>query len=146
MLDTMDGEQQRTAILEALRGSSEGLDTNQLAASVGRHANTLRWHMSRLQASGLVQSSPKQRRGRGRPAIVFRLTPEGVVAGRDEYRLLALMLTDALARDGTAYETGIRWGRDLHDASPDASIAELLDDEGFAAGQAGDRIEMRRPE
>lgn len=140
----MDGAQQRTAILDALRGSPAGLDAGQLAARVGLHANTVRWHLSRLQASGLVRSTPERRRRRGRPAIVFRLTAEGVVAGRDEYRLLAMMLTEALARDATPYETGARWGRHLHDARPEASVAELLDQEGFDARETADRIEMRR--
>ena len=140
----VDGEQQRAAILDALRGSRDGLDTAQLAAHVGLHANTVRWHLGRLQASGLVQSAPEQRRRRGRPAVVFRPTAEGVVAGRDEYRLLAMMLTDTLARGATAYETGVRWGRHLHEASPGSSVAELLDQEGFAAAQTGERIEMRR--
>jgi predicted ArsR family transcriptional regulator len=144
MLDSMDGEQQRAAILEALRGSSHGLDTSRLATVVGLHANTVRWHLSKLQAAGLVQSSPEQRQRRGRPAIIFRLTPEGVVAGRDEYRFLALMLTDALARKATPYETGRCWGRHLHAASPDASVVELLDHEGFAAEETADRILMRR--
>lgn len=140
----MDGEQQRVAILDALRRSSDGLDTRQLATAVGLHANTVRWHLGRLQSSGLVRPEPEQRRRPGRPAILFRLTPEGVVAGRDEYRLLATMLTDAIARSATAHETGLRWGRHLHEASPDASVAELLDQEGFAAVQTADRIEMRR--
>ena len=144
MLDSMDGEQQRAAILEALRGSSHGLDTNRLATVVGLHANTVRWHLSKLQAAGLVHSSPEQRRRRGRPPIIVRLTPEGVVAGRDEYRLLAMMLTDALARAATPYETGVCWGRHLHAASPDASVVELLDHEGFAAEETAERIEMRR--
>jgi len=144
MLDAMDGEQRRAAILAALRGSPHGLDTSRLATVVGLHANTVRWHLGRLQASGLVRSSPEQRRRRGRPAIVFRLTPEGVVAGRDEYRFLALMLTDALAREATPYEAGICRGRHLHEATPDLSVAELLDQEGFAAEQTADRIEMRR--
>ena len=43
------------------------------------------------------QEQPERRRGRGRPSIVHRLTSEGIVSGRDEYRLLATMLTDALA-------------------------------------------------
>lgn len=144
MLEAVDGEQQRAAILEALRGTTDGLDTSRLATVVGLHPNTVRWHLSKLQASGLVQSSPERRHHRGRPAIIFRVTPEGVVAGRDEYRLLALMLTDALARHATAYEAGARRGRHLHEASPDASVAELLDHEGFAAEQTADRIEMRR--
>lgn len=140
----MDGEQQRATILAALRGSADGLDTAQLASRVRLHANTVRWHLGRLQASGLVRSQPEQRRSRGRPAVVFRLSPEGVVAGRDEYRLLATMLTDTIAQDTTAYETGVRWGHHLHGASPSASVPELLDQEGFDASQIGDRIEMRR--
>lgn len=140
----MDGEQQRAAILDALRGSADGLDTGRLAAHLGLHANTVRWHLSRLQAAGLVRSEPEHRGRRGRPAVVFRPTPEGVVAGRDEYRLLATMLTDTIARDTTAYETGVRWGHHLHEATPEATVAELLDQEGFAAEQEADRIEMRR--
>lgn len=140
----MAGEQPRAAILRALRASSEGLDTGRLAARVGLHANTVRWHLARLQAAGLVRSEPEQRGRRGRPSIVFRLTAEGVVADRDEYRLLATMLTDALAQDATAYEAGACWGRRLHEATPAASVAEVLDQEGFAAAQVGERIEMRR--
>jgi predicted ArsR family transcriptional regulator len=144
----MDGDRQRTTILAALRERAEGLDTAQLAAIVDLHPNTVRWHLGRLQEAGLVHSAPERRRSPGRPAVVFRLTPEGVVAGRDEYRLLATMLTEALAGDAAAgaraYESGVRWGRHLHEARPDASIAELLDQEGFAAEATGDRIEMRR--
>ena len=140
----MDGAQQRTAILEALRDSSAGLDTSQLAAFVGLHANTVRWHLGRLQAAGLVRATPERRGARGRPASVFRPTAEGAVAGRDEYRLLAMMLTDAVAHDATPYETGVRWGRHLHEARPEASVAELMDQEGFDARETADRIEMRR--
>jgi len=141
---SVDGEQQRAAILGALRASPDGLDTGRLAAHVGLHANTVRWHLDRLRSSGLLWSEPEHRGSRGRPAVVFRLTAEGVVAGRDEYRLLAMMLTDALARHATAYETGVCWGRHLHEATPDASVVEVLDHEGFAAEQVDERIEMRR--
>src|SRR5262249_24739422 len=137
----MDGEQQRTAILQALRESADGLDTAQVASRIGLHSNTVRWHLGRLQDSGLVHSVPEQRSARGRPAIAFRLTAEGVVANRDEYQLLALMLTDTLSRDAAAearvYECGFRWGRHLHEASPEASVAGLLDREGFAAVETG---------
>src|SRR5947209_125325 len=135
-------------ILEALRDAPDGLDTKQLARRIELHPNTIRWHVGVLMDSGLVEESPERRRGRGRPSIVHRLTGEGMVRGRDEYRLLATMLTDVVAGDADgearAYETGIRWGRHLQQAEPDATVVELLDREGFAAERHGDRIEMRR--
>jgi predicted ArsR family transcriptional regulator len=58
------------------------------------------------------------------------------------------MLTDVVAgdRDGEprAYEAGVRWGRHLQQGEPDAGLARLLDQEGFAAEQHGDQLEMRR--
>jgi predicted ArsR family transcriptional regulator len=135
-------------ILEALRDAPAGLDTNQLAERLALHPNTIRWHLGVLTDSGLVKEIPERRRGRGRPSIVHRLTSEGVSTGRDEYRMLATMLTEALAgdtnREARAYETGIRWGRNLRQAEPGATVVELLDREGFAAERYGDRIEMRR--
>jgi predicted ArsR family transcriptional regulator len=92
---------------------------------------------------------PERRHGRGRPSVAYRLTGEGVGHGRDDYRLLATMLTDvgAADRDGRsrAYEAGFRWGRHLQQqAEPDADLTELLDQEGFAAERKGDCLEMRR--
>jgi predicted ArsR family transcriptional regulator len=139
---------QRQAVLDALGKAQDGLDTNALASLLGLHPNTIRWHLGLLSDAGLVRSSPAQRHRRGRPSVVFRLTGKGAAHERDDYRLLATMLTDALAadRDGDAraYEAGVRWGRHLHEAEADADIAELLDRQGFAAKQHGDRIEMRR--
>lgn len=144
----MNGERQREIILEALRATHEGLDTNQLAQSLDLHPNTIRWHLGVLTDAGLVEEVAERRRGRGRPSIVHRITGEGIARGRDEYRLLATMLTDVVASDGNgeahAYEAGLRWGRHLQQAEPGASLAELLDKEGFAAEQRGDRIEMKR--
>ncbi len=144
----MNGELQRGVILEALRDAPDGLDTNQLAGRCELHANTIRWHLGVLTDSGLVEEIPERRRGRGRPSIVHRLTGDGMVSGRDEYRLLATMLTDVVAGDkdgeARAYETGVRWGRHLQQAEPEASLVELLDREGFDAEQRGDVVEMRR--
>lgn len=144
----MDGRKQREAILEALRETPEGLDASTVADRVGLHPNTVRWHLGRLADDGLVRSAPVQRGARGRPSVVYRLTAEGVASGRDEYRLLATMLTAAVAADpngpARAYETGLAWGSHLSEAEPGADVATLLDREGFAAEQSGDRIEMRR--
>jgi predicted ArsR family transcriptional regulator len=144
----MDGERQRAAIVEALRAGRDGLDTNQLAAALLLHPNTVRWHLGRLADDGLVTSAPERRRARGRPSVVYRLTPEGTASGRDEYRLLATMLTAAVAADTNgserAYATGVRWGRHLQAAERTDDVAELLDEQGFAAERRDDAIEMRR--
>lgn len=144
----MNGERQREMIVEALRSERDGLDTNQLAERLGLHPNTIRWHLGVLGDGGLVHAVPERRHGRGRPSVVHRLTGEGIASGRDEYRLLATMLTDVVShdRDGEAraYEAGVRWGRHLQQAEPDASLAHVLDREGFAAEQHGNRLEMRR--
>jgi predicted ArsR family transcriptional regulator len=135
-------------ILEALRDAPHGLDTNELAGRFELHPNTIRWHLGVLTDSGLVEETPERRRGRGRPSIVHRLTGEGIARGRDEYRLLATMLTDVVAGDengeARAFVTGIRWGRHLQQAEPEATLVELLDREGFDAERTDDRIEMRR--
>ncbi|HKD94185.1 MAG TPA: helix-turn-helix domain-containing protein [Gaiellaceae bacterium] len=144
----MNGERQRQMILEALRSAHDGLDTNQLAERLDLHPNTIRWHLGLLTDAGLVHETPERRHGRGRPSIVHCLTGEGIARGRDEYRLLATVLTEVVAgdRDGEAraYEAGVRWGRHLQQGEPEAGIADLLDQEGFAAEQHGDRVEMRR--
>src|SRR5262245_51708816 len=100
-------------ILEALQSERGGLDTKQLAERLGLHANTIRWHLGVLTDRGLVQAVPERRGGRGRPSIVHRLTGEGVARDRDEYRLLATMLTGVVAGDpdgeARAYESGVQW-------------------------------------
>ena len=144
----MDGERQREALLQALRESRRGLDTNELAGALAVHPNTVRWHLGVLGDAGLVEALPERRRGRGRPSVVYRLTGEGVARDRDDYRLLATMLAGIVAddRDGEAraYEAGVSWGRHLQAAEPESGVAELLDRQGFEATEAGDAIEMRR--
>jgi predicted ArsR family transcriptional regulator len=151
-------ETSQETILAALRRERDGLDTNALAQIVGLHPNTVRWHVGVLTDAGLIQSQPEQRHDRGRPSVVHRLTPDGVAHDRDEYRLLATMLTGALAGDSDgearSYETGVRWGRYLM-AVPSPSVrltpqeategvAQLLDEQGFAAEAGDGTICMRR--
>ncbi len=151
------GDRQRDAIVAALRAARRGLDARRLADAVALHPNTVRWHLGLLADQGIVESRP-ERRGRGRPAIVYRLTPDGAARDRDEYRLLATMLVAALAEapdaEARAYETGVRWGRYLMETPdpgvrPDPAAAavravDLLDQQGFAAASEGETICMRR--
>ena len=125
---------------------------------VGLHPNTVRWHLKVLTSQGLVQSASAVDRRRGRPRLVYRLTPAGLVDGRDEYQLLAGMLTTIVAEsaDSTAdaYGAGRRWGRYLHhkpspseptdDGTAVRRVIELLNEQGFDAEPDGTTVCMHR--
>lgn len=139
---------QRGAIVEALRETKAGLDAAALGKRLGLHPNTVRWHLGALSDQGVVTSVPEKRNARGRPTIVYRLTPDGAASARDEYRLLATMLTEALAAGTTPYDAGVAWGRELvSERNPDRAVdavIDLLDEQGFAADGDRETIEMRR--
>lgn len=147
----------RARIVEELRGSSEGLDATELAGRLGLHANTVRWHLGILADAGIVGSHPAPRATPGRPRILYSLRPEPADHASDEHRLLATVLTGALAdtADGSerAEEAGRAWGRYLMARDPLArtddeaavgEIVQLLDAQGFEPEAQEQEIHMRR--
>jgi predicted ArsR family transcriptional regulator len=144
-------------IVEELRGADEGLDATELAGRLGLHPNTIRWHLGILADAGIVASTPAPHTARGRPRILYSLEPEPDERGSDEHRLLATVLTGALAAapDGPerAEEAGHAWGRYLMARDPlarteeEAAVGEvlqLLDVQGFEPEAHGREIHMRR--
>jgi predicted ArsR family transcriptional regulator len=149
----------RARIVEELRGAGGGLDVRGLAGRLGLHENTVRWHLGLLTDAGLVVSRPAVERKPGRPRMLYLLRPGAQeAAGRDEHRLLATVLTGAVAGlpDGEprAEEAGRAWGRylvrrpspleRLGDERAVAEVTRLLDEEGFGAEAHGTEIHMRR--
>ena len=146
----------RVRIVEELSAAEGGLDASELAGRVGLHPNTVRWHLGILADAGLVGSSPAARARPGRPRILYSLEPEPAEHGTDEHRLLATVLTGALARgeDGAARaeEAGEAWGRYLLARDPLArprgdgveEVVELLDEQGFEPSAHDDEIHMAR--
>ncbi|MGH3445378.1 MAG: helix-turn-helix domain-containing protein, partial [Nocardioidaceae bacterium] len=57
----------RLRILQALRQAPDGLGVQELAAQVGLHANTIRFHLEWLVSDGVVQRRVEERNGPGRP-------------------------------------------------------------------------------
>jgi predicted ArsR family transcriptional regulator len=124
------------------------------------HENTVRWHLGILAEAGLVESSPAPNGKPGRPRMLYAVRPgtQESAAGRDEHRLLATILTGAVAglADGErrAQEAGRAWGRYLvrrpspldrvTDEQAVNELTRLLDEEGFAAEAHGREIHMRR--
>jgi predicted ArsR family transcriptional regulator len=151
-------DERRAALLEALRQAPDGLDVHELAAGASIHANTARWHLGVLADAGLVESQPGPSGAPGRPRTVYRATAEATGGGRDEYRLLATMLTGSLStlEDGPARaaDAGAAWGRYLvrsplplarvPDEQAKAEVVALLDEQGFATDADGDAVNLRR--
>jgi predicted ArsR family transcriptional regulator len=150
-------DERRVRIVQELRGADGGLDAAELASRLDVHANTVRWHLGILADAGIVSSRPAPRTSPGRPRIVYLLEPEAAEQGTDEHRLLATVLTGALA--GTsggarrAEEAGRAGGRYLAAREPltrtddEAAVGEvvqLLDGQGFEPEARGREIHMHR--
>ena len=147
----------RARIVDELRGSEAGLDAAELSSRLGLHPNTVRWHLGILADAGIVGSRPAARTTPGRPRILYSLEPEPAEHAADEHRLLATVLTGALAdaADGTerAEAAGRQWGRYLMARDPLArtsdddavgEVVQLLDGQGFEPEARGREIHMHR--
>ena len=147
----------RARIVDELRGSETGLDATELGSRLGLHANTVRWHLGILADAGVVGSRPAARTTPGRPRILYRLEPEPTEHAADEHRLLATVLTGALAgvadRTDRAEEAGRQWGVHLMARDPLArtgdddavgEVVQLLDGQGFEPEARGREIHMHR--
>jgi predicted ArsR family transcriptional regulator len=151
-------DDRRAQLVEELRATPDGLDIHELARRLGLHANTVRWHLGVLQDAGAVSSTAAPRSGRGRPRMLYRLERSAREGSRDEYRLLATILSGTLAEYAEGREraahAGRAWGRYLverplplvrvTDAQATEQVVRLLDEQGFAAEADGERIRMRR--
>ena len=150
-------DERRASIVDELREAPDGLDARELGRRLGLHANTVRWHLGILADAGIVGSRPAPRASPGRPRILYSLEPEPAEDHADEHRLLATVLTGALAggSDGTrrAEDAGREWGRYLMARDPLArtddedavgEVVQLLDGQGFEPEAQGCEIHMHR--
>ena len=141
-------ESGRLRVLELLRSAAGALSVTDLAAQLDLHANTVRFHLNRLVAGGLVTREVEQHRGPGRPRLTFAAVAEqDMPNGQRSYQLLADMLAGFIAATspdaaGQAEELGRTWGRYLATrpapakrVTEEESLRELLrvlDDIGFS--------------
>lgn len=146
--DTARAGASRLRILQLLRESPDGLGVQDLAERVGLHANTVRFHLDRLVAEGLVLRHVEDRTEPGRPRLAFTAAARPDTQ-RDQrsYRLLAEILASFVTgavpeAAAAATEAGRRWGHYLTErpapyrrTSEEEAVTELLrtlDDVGFA--------------
>lgn len=78
----------RISLLESLR-SGERMTIAELSEAVQLHPNTTREHLARLVDAGFVVCEPEDRRTRGRPRILYRLTDAAAPLPHSEYAAAA---------------------------------------------------------
>lgn len=127
----------RARVLAVLQAAAAPMGVLEVAAMVGLHANTTRFHLDALIADGLVRRDNEERDSPGRPRGVYSVTAEGDRAGARSFRLLAEVLLDYLSANAarprqSAIEAGEAWGRAVARRDPDqpadpaAATDELL--------------------
>lgn len=135
--------ERREAVLREVEGAPDrvGVGVQELAASLGLHPNTVRFHLARLLADGEVTQTTGSPTGPGRPRISYlRSAP---VRERN-YGVLARMLAGVVATGvpdpgASARAAGVAWGRQEmaeperrggpvrdNDNDGDRPVAELL--------------------
>lgn len=120
----------RADVLSALRAVREPLSILDLAARLGLHANTVRFHLDALVSAGQAERVRPERTGPGRPAQMFRAHRGMDPTGPRNYRLLAqILLADlATAPDPAAHalRAGRAWGRGLTPPDTGESAVDAL--------------------
>lgn len=148
--DSSAGESagRRRAVMRLLRASPEPMSIAKIADVLGVHPNTVRFHLDGLVADGQVEHVELDRKGPGRPPLMFRAVRQMDRGGTRHYRLLAEILATAFATERDpgpkALAAGRAWGQkmdaELHPLRDDSDGAEeaiahlidVLDELGFA--------------
>ncbi len=143
--DARPGAQRVLAeVREAVVETGAGATAGELAAALGLHVTTVRFHLERLAADGLVAGHAVPSGGRGRPHMVYRaLRVPDARAG------MLAALTDAASGDGPVAEraqrAGERWAEtlDLGEAGMVQALADVFAQLGFAPVPAGGGLALR---
>jgi predicted ArsR family transcriptional regulator len=149
----------RRDVLRVLRAAHSPMGIAAIAETLDVHPNTVRFHLDTLVSTGRVEQVAPDRKGPGRPALMFRPTRRMDPGGLRHYRLLAEILATGLAgdrdADARALAAGREWGRRLKPpppattGTPDAEesiehLIGLLDDLGFAPERGSrDQVGLR---
>lgn len=149
----------RAEVLEVLRAADGPLSITAIALALGIHPNTVRFHLDALAEAGQVEAVEGGRTKPGRPPLMFRAVAGMDPAGPRDYRMLAGILADALARQPRPSARAMAAGRASAErvAEPARTrsrrqavdrLTGLLDQLGFApenasAAKNSDEIRLR---
>lgn len=142
----------RSGVLKVLRTANAPMSIIAIADALDVHPNTVRFHLDTLVSSGRVEQVTMDRRGPGRPALMFQATRRMDPGGPRRYRVLAEILATGMAdvehSEAKALAAGRAWGQQLKpppqstetlDAEESIEhLVDVLDDFGFAPERGGD--------
>jgi predicted ArsR family transcriptional regulator len=142
----------RRDVLRVLRAANAPMTIVTIADMLDVHPNTVRFHLDNLVSTGRVEQVAPDRKGPGRPALMFRATKRMDRGGPRRYRVLAEILSIGLAADrnpsAKALAAGRAWGRQLQPPPRTAAtigaeesiehLIDMLDDLGFAPERRGE--------
>ena len=134
----------REDVLAVLRDAADAMTIVDIAERLDVHPNTVRFHLEALVADGRAERVEPDRKRQGRPPQMYRAVAGMDPGGSRRYRMLAEILTAALAGDpdagAKALEAGRAWaGRMTRPTRTKPGVRAsinrltgLLDDLGFA--------------
>jgi predicted ArsR family transcriptional regulator len=134
----------RREVLRLLRASPAPISILAIADELGVHPNTVRFHLDVLVGDGQVEQVAPGRKGPGRPPLMFQAVRQMDRGGTRHYRLLAEILSTALAAERNprtkAVAAGRSWGLRMESGLRGAlgaeesidRLVEVLDELGFA--------------
>ena len=130
----------RRQVLDLLMGSATPLDAAAVAARIGLHVTTARFHLDQLENADLIRRAVGRAGTRGRPRILFTAGPAAREGGaqHDLSRVLATALAeDADSGRARAIRAGETWAESYADelrgsaAEGIAPLLSILDRLGF---------------
>jgi len=106
----------RQQVLAAIQRAAHPPGVAEIAAQVGIHLNTVRFHLASLEDDGIIEGLLGESSGPGRPPVVYRARRGQALGGVRRYRVLAEILLSHLAATGdapAAESAGRAWGAHL---------------------------------
>jgi predicted ArsR family transcriptional regulator len=131
-------------VLAAVRDAGAGVTAAELGSRLRLHVTTVRFHLDRLAADGLVAGRAVPSGGRGRPRMVYQ-----AVRVPDARAGMLAALADAAAGDGSVAEraqcAGESWaeGLDVDGLDPVAALAAVFTELGFAPAPVEGGLALR---
>ncbi|HET8767128.1 MAG TPA: helix-turn-helix domain-containing protein [Pedococcus sp.] len=136
----------RTRVLRVLRDADAPLGAAEVADRLGVHTNSARFHLEALVGSGMVERAAEDRSARGRPKVLYAVSPR-LPAEDGGWRELATILTQALATPAASPALAAEVAGEAHGRALAAAAAGTRTDGAGAAGSraAGNRTAVTRP-
>lgn len=146
------GDPTRHAIFQYVVDAGDDVDVAELTEHFGFNHNAIRQHLAKLVDADLVIESPAPATGRGRPKLIYRVSPSAEsrwgVAG--PYERLSWLLTEIVRTGDTPVEVGRRaverkrLGSSAPDRDPVDALVGEMERSGFepTLRRRGDQVDI----